>query len=151
VFIHQRPVRFEDVDAAGLVFFPRVLGYCHDALAELLASVEGGYAALVLERGIGLPTVHVDVDFTAPLRFGDTARIELRVARIGRSSATFELDLSRLRDGARAARVRVICACTELTTLRSIEWPSDVRPILEAHLITSTEEPPPDPGRGARP
>jgi 4-hydroxybenzoyl-CoA thioesterase len=137
MFLHQRPVRLEEVDAAGIVFFPRILGYCHDTLAELLSGLRGGYAALLMERGIGLPTVHVDVDFTAPLRFGDTAKIELTVARIGRSSATFDMSLSRARDDVAAARVRLICACTTLSTLRAIEWPADVRQILEACLVTS--------------
>jgi 4-hydroxybenzoyl-CoA thioesterase len=137
VFSYARPVRFEEVDTAGIVFFPRILAYCHDTVAELLAGVEGGYPALVMERRIGLPTVHADVDFTAPLRFGDTAEIELYLARIGHSSATFEMNLARARDSIAVARVRLICACTDLSTLRSTEWPSDVRQVLLAHLVTS--------------
>jgi 4-hydroxybenzoyl-CoA thioesterase len=137
VFLHRRPVRLEEVDAAGIVFFPRILGYCHDALAELLSALPCGYAALLMERGIGLPTVHVDVDFTAPLRFGDTAMIELNVARIGRTSATLDMRLSRARDDVAVAGVRLICACTQLAPLQSTEWPADVRRILEAHLVTS--------------
>jgi 4-hydroxybenzoyl-CoA thioesterase len=137
LFVYQRPVRLEEVDAARIVFFPRILGYCHDAVAELLGSIVGGYPALVMDRSIGLPTVHIDVDFTAPLRFGDTARIELRVARIGRSSATFDMNFWRARDDVAVARVRLICACTDLLKLRSTEWPPDVRQILAAHLVTS--------------
>jgi 4-hydroxybenzoyl-CoA thioesterase len=137
VFAYARPVRLEEVDAAGIVFFPRILAYCHDTVAELLASVVGGYPALVMERRIGLPTVHVEVDFTAPLRFGDTAEIELYLARIGHSSATFEMNLARARDSVAVARVRLICACTDLSTLRSTEWPSDVRQVLLAHLVMS--------------
>jgi 4-hydroxybenzoyl-CoA thioesterase len=136
VFVYPRPVRFEDVDAARIVFFPKILAYCHDAVAELLARVEGGYATLVVDRGIGLPTVHIQVDFTAPLRFGDTARIELQVARIGRSSVTFEMNLSRARDEVSVARVVLVCACADLSSLRSTEWPADVRQIFAAHLVT---------------
>jgi 4-hydroxybenzoyl-CoA thioesterase len=137
VFIYARPVRFEEVDAAGIVFFPRILAYCHDTVAELFASLVGGYSALIMERRLGLPIVHVDVDFTAPLRFGDTAKIDLRLARIGHSSATFEMNLARARDSVAVARVRLICVCTDLSTLLSTEWPSDVRQILLAHLVTT--------------
>jgi 4-hydroxybenzoyl-CoA thioesterase len=136
VFVHERPVRFEDVDAAQIVFFPRVLAYCHEAMAELMARVDGGYAKLVVERRIGLPTVHVDVDFTAPLRFGDVARMEVTVSRIGRSSCTFEMSVSRVRDGAAVARVKLICASTDLSTLRSVALPADVRRVLEAERVT---------------
>ena len=126
------------MDAAGIVFFPRILAYCHDALAALLEAAHGGYSGLLMQRNVGLPTVHVDVDFMAPLRFGDTARIELLVARIGRRSVTFEISLSRVRDETRVARVRLICACSALVPrLHATEWPPDVRQILEAHLVMS--------------
>jgi 4-hydroxybenzoyl-CoA thioesterase len=137
LFVYERAVHFEDVDAARIVFFPTVLAYCHEAMAALMAEIDGGYAALVVDRGIGLPTVHVHVDFTAPLRFGDQAKIELQVARIGARSCTFELALSRTRDKVAAAKVTLICACTDLTKLRSIPWPDDVRQILERHRVAA--------------
>jgi 4-hydroxybenzoyl-CoA thioesterase len=136
VFTYERPVRFEDVDAAHIVFFPRVLAYCHDAMAALMGALEGGYARLVVERRIGLPTVHVDVDFTAPLRFGDVAKIALGVSRIGNSSATFAIQVSRLLDSVAVAKVTLVCAASDLSTLRSVSLPEDVRRVLEAHLVT---------------
>jgi 4-hydroxybenzoyl-CoA thioesterase len=137
MFAYERPVHFQDVDAARIVFFPTVLTYCHDAMAALFADLDGGYSGLVVGRGIGLPTVHVDVDFTAPLRFGDAAAIQLEVARIGKSSTTFHLSLARAGDAVLVANVRLICACTDLAALRAVAWPEDVRRILERHLIPS--------------
>jgi 4-hydroxybenzoyl-CoA thioesterase len=134
LFVYERPVRFEEVDAAKIVFFPRVLAYCHDAMAGLMDGVPGGYANLVTGRGIGLPTVHVAADFSAPLRFGDVAHIELSVARIGKSSTTFGFLLARKVDRVAVAKVSLVCACTDLTRLRAIPWPDDVRGILEGHL-----------------
>ena len=135
MFVHEIPVLFEDVDAAQLVFFPRVLAYCHATMAALMGELDGGYARLVVERRIGLPTVHVDVDFTAPLRFGDVARMELAVSRIGRSSCAFDIAVSRKRDAAAVARVKQVCAATDLSTLRAIPLPDDVRRVLEARLV----------------
>jgi YbgC/YbaW family acyl-CoA thioester hydrolase len=134
LFVFERPVRFEEVDAARIVFFPRILLYCHDAMASLLERVAGGYAALVVSRAIGLPTVRVEADFSAPLRFGDVARLELQVSRIGKSSTTFDIQVLRSSDHVRAATVTLVCACTDLTRLRAIPWPEDVRRILEDHL-----------------
>lgn len=136
MFAYERPVRFEDVDAAHIVFFPRVLAYCHEAMAELMGELPGGYARLVVERRIGLPTVHVDVDFTAPLRFGDVAKITLEVSRLGRSSCTFAIRVSRVLDSAAVAKVQLVCAASDLSTLRSVALPEDVRRVLEAHLVT---------------
>jgi len=60
VRVYLRPVRFEEVDAAQIVFFPRFLSYCHEAMEELFDGVEGGYVALIRDRRIGVPAVHVE-------------------------------------------------------------------------------------------
>lgn len=135
MFVYERPVRFEEVDAAQIVFFPRILAYGHEALSKLLDELEGGYVELVVKRRIGLPTVHLEVDFTAPLRFGDVARFELGVTKIGRSSCTFRANVTRTHDGAKVATILYVCAVTDLSGLKAIELPEDVRRVLEAHGI----------------
>jgi 4-hydroxybenzoyl-CoA thioesterase len=135
VFSYERPVRLEDVDAAQIVFFPRILGYAHEAVATLMEELDGGYAGLLMKRRIGLPTVHLEVDFTAPLRFGDVARVELTVTRIGERSCAFRAKLTRVHDGAKVATILYVCAITDLETLRAIAIPEDVRRILGAHAV----------------
>src|SRR6516165_4446410 len=100
-FLFDRPVRFEDVDAANIVFFSRFLNYCHEAMEALLAPLDGGYARLIVERRLGLPAVHVEADFTTPLRFGDVARIAVTVPRVGNKSCTFRYDFTRAKDAAK--------------------------------------------------
>jgi 4-hydroxybenzoyl-CoA thioesterase len=134
VFLHERAIRFEEVDAAHIVFFPRFLAYCHEAMEAMLAPLPGGYARLVLDRKIGLPAVHVEMDFTEPLRFGDVACIAVTVERLGKSSCTFRYDLSRKADGAKIASVQHVCAVSDLVTLRAVPIPEDVREVLSAHL-----------------
>jgi 4-hydroxybenzoyl-CoA thioesterase len=134
VFLHERAIRFEEVDAAHIVFFPRFLAYCHEAMEAMLAPLPGGYARLVLDRKIGLPAVHVEMDFTEPLRFGDVACIAVTVERLGKSSCTFRYDLSRKADSAKIASVQHVCAVSDLVTLRAVPIPEDVREVLSAHL-----------------
>ena len=133
MFVHDRPVRFEDVDAAGIVFFARFFGYCHEAMEALLAAVPGGYAGLVLDRKLGFPAVHVEADFSAPLRFGDVARIELTVERLGKTSCSFRNRFARRADGAKVASILHVCAVSDLTALRAVPIPDDVRAVLAAH------------------
>jgi 4-hydroxybenzoyl-CoA thioesterase len=114
VFRYERPVRFEDVDAAQIVFFPRFFNYCHEAMEALFSPLDGGYVKLVTERKIGLPAVHVDADFHAPLRYGDLAQIDVTVTRIGTTSCTFQYDVHRARDGAHVARVTHTCVVSAL-------------------------------------
>jgi 4-hydroxybenzoyl-CoA thioesterase len=133
VFVHDRPVRFEDVDAAGIVFFARFFGYCHEAMEALLGAVPGGYVGLVVGRKVGFPAVHVEADFESPLRFGDVARISVTVERIGKSSCSFRNRFTRAADGVSVASILHVCAASDLAKLHSIPIPDDVRAALEAH------------------
>src|SRR4051794_17674244 len=98
MFEHRRRVQWNDVDAAGLVFFPTFLTYCHDAIEALFGALPGGYPELTMRRRIGVPTVHVQADFRAPLRYGDEVIVRLHVGRIGRSSIEFQHRLVRAAD-----------------------------------------------------
>lgn len=128
-------MRFEEVDAAQIVFFPRILSYGHEALAKLMDGLPGGYAELIVQRRIGLPMVHLEVDFTAPLRFGDVVRVELEVTRVGRSSCALRTNLTRTHDGAKVATITFVCVVTNLSPLGAIEVPDDIRRVLDAHVV----------------
>lgn len=132
-FVYERPVRFEDVDAARIVFFARFLNYAHEAMEALLGGLEGGYVRLVNVRRIGMPAVHVSCDFRSPLRFGDVARIETRATRIGNKSVTYRYDFSRKADGVDVATVEHVCAVTDLDAMRAVAIPDDIRALLEKH------------------
>jgi 4-hydroxybenzoyl-CoA thioesterase len=133
--IYERKVSFEEVDAAQIVFFPRFLSYCHEAMEGLFDDVEGGYVRLVRDRKVGVPAVHVECDFKAPLRYGDVARIETVVEKLGRTSVSFRYAISRASDRAAVASVLHICAVSDLVALKAIPIPDDVRAALERHLV----------------
>jgi 4-hydroxybenzoyl-CoA thioesterase len=133
MFVYERPVRFEEVDAARIVFFARFLSYAHEAMEAMFAPLDGGYVRLVTERHIGLPAVHVSCDFRSPLRFGDVARIETHVVRIGNKSVTLRYDFFRKSDGVSVATVEHVCATTDLDVMRAVPVPDDVRIVLEKH------------------
>jgi len=129
----RRPVRFEEVDAAGIVFFAHLVAWAHEAMERFFDSVDGGYVALITERRVGLPAVKLESTFSAPLRYGDVASIETSVERVGGRSAVFRYRFVRERDGVEAALVRHTVVTTDLDALRSCEMPADVRALLEAH------------------
>jgi 4-hydroxybenzoyl-CoA thioesterase len=133
VFVFRRPVRFAEVDAAGIVFFPRYHEYCHDALEAFFGELPGGYAALFRERDLGVPTVHLETDFKSPLRYGDVARFEMAIERVGRTSLTFHHTIRREADGVIAATVRQVVVMTRISTLTPIPVPDDVRALLDRY------------------
>lgn len=137
MIVYDRPVRFEDVDAAGIVFFARFFGYCHEAMEALFSSLPGGYVDLVVKRKVGFPAVHVEADFKSPLRYGDVARISIDVTKIGNKSTTLRYSLARASDGKPVAVVSHVCAVCNLDTLKALPIPDDIRGVLEQNLVAS--------------
>jgi 4-hydroxybenzoyl-CoA thioesterase len=148
VIVFDRPIKFEEVDAANIVFFARFVTYAHEAMESFFDALEGGYAGLILERHVGFPAVHVEITFTAPARYGDVLRIETRVARLGNRSAVLWYRMHHAGSGPSRGGLRPqtpgsgLLACelwhtvvtTDLRTLTSCDMPADVRALLEQHL-----------------
>jgi len=78
-FRRPRQVRFHEIDAAGIVFFARVVDYVHDNYCEYLESVGHGLPAVLKAAEWAAPIGHVEVDYFEPLHFGD--RLELVIAK----------------------------------------------------------------------
>jgi 4-hydroxybenzoyl-CoA thioesterase len=133
-FVHIHRVRFDEVDAAGIVYFARFFTWGHDAMEAMLGGVEGGYVNLVVHRRIGFPAVHVEADYAAPLRFGEEVHIAATVERIGKSSIAIRFDLTRASDGDHVATLRHVVALTDLDAMRARSIPDDVRAALEPWL-----------------
>jgi 4-hydroxybenzoyl-CoA thioesterase len=143
--IFDRPIKFDEVDAANIVFFAHFMHYAHDAMENFFSPLQGGYAGLIVTRRVGLPAVRVEVDFVSPLRYGETLRIETSVSRIGRRSATMRYRMFRAHDEVFSADLRLTVVTTDLETLTSCSMPDDVRALLSAHL--EFEPPPSSAGR----
>jgi len=129
-----RPVRFEEVDPAQIVFFARFFSFAHEAMENFFGELDGGYPRLIGERRVGMPAVHVESTFHAPLRYGDTVRIETSVARLGRRSATLRYRMFRQQDGVLSAEVRHTVVCSNMNLIASCDMPDDVRTLFETHI-----------------
>jgi len=133
-WIARLPVRFQDVDGAGIVFYPRFFSYFHAAFEDFFGAETGTpYHVWIGERRTGWPTVHIDAEFQRPLEYGMLVEIALSFEKLGRSSFTCRYE-ARGHDG------RVACACAitvvtvNLDRMESIPIPDDLRPALERHL-----------------
>ncbi len=83
-----RSVRLQDVDAAGVVFFARILEFFHDALMEHLAQEGFSMPAMLAEGHLLAPIKHAEADYLAPLHFGDRVEIELVAAAVAPTEVT---------------------------------------------------------------
>lgn len=131
-FTYSTPVRFADVDHAGIVYYPRYFHFFHLTFEELFRSRLGAraYVTLLDEDRIGFPAVHAEADYRGPLKFGDTAEIELSVERFGTSSITFRYRVYRAADdvAARAlcAEGKTVCAVVDLSRFQAVPIPTAI-------------------------
>lgn len=130
-FVRVHRVRFDEVDAAGIVYFVRFFTWCHDTMEAMLEGVDGGYVGLVNGRRLGFPAVHVEADYAAPLRFGEEVHVAATVEHLGASSIRIRFDLTRSSDGDHVATLRHVVALTDLTVMRARPIPDDVREALQ--------------------
>jgi 4-hydroxybenzoyl-CoA thioesterase len=133
-FNHRLRVAFDDVDHAGIVYYPRFLHYFHLAFEELLFSTfasRGGYRALIDERRIGFPAVRAEADYKRPLRFGDRVLIEVRAEHVGNKSLALHYTVIAEATGEVCAEGKVTCVVVDLDEFRAIAMPDDVREAFE--------------------
>lgn len=124
-------VRFGHVDPAGIAYYPRIFDYVHEVYEELWEHHVGvRYYKLLLEERIGFPLVHSDVDFQAPMRFGDRPEVSVTCTHLGRSSIGLRY-VFRL-DGKVCVDARMTTVCTDLEAMRSMELPAAFRAKFEA-------------------
>jgi 4-hydroxybenzoyl-CoA thioesterase len=121
------PVRFADCDAAGIVFYPRYLEMFNGLVENWFRDeLQFSFTEIVTNRGWGLPTVHLEVDFVAPSRFDETLSATLTVRRVGTTSMGLEI-LFRGQDNVDRVRGKVVLVLIDRAKLRAIPWPSELR------------------------
>ena len=133
-FTTTRTVRFCDCDPAGIVFYPQYMVMLN-TLAEVWfdEALRIPYAQLIGERRTGLPTVRLEVDFTAISRHGERLTQTVEIEKLGRSSMTLAVEFRAAGVGAKdelRMRARQVLVCTSLNTHKAIPLPDDVRAAL---------------------
>jgi 4-hydroxybenzoyl-CoA thioesterase len=132
-FESTRTVRFSDCDPAGIVFFPRYMVMVNKLVERWFDDGLGiPYASIISGRRIGLPTVRLEVDFTAVTRHGEQLSQRLALEKLGRSSLVlrheyFGADELRM-------RARQVLVCTSLETHRPVPLPDDMRTAMTPYL-----------------
>lgn len=138
MFRYSQPVRFADVDHAGIVYYPRFFHLFHIAFEELWRTRIGpqAYSEIIDRDRVGFPAVHAECDFKAPLKFGDTADIEVSIPRLGTTSITFRYRIFRSGDRVLCAEGKVVCAVVDLAKFVAVPIPEHVSQML-ADLVES--------------
>jgi 4-hydroxybenzoyl-CoA thioesterase len=127
--------RFDDVDGAGIVYYPRFLHLCHAAFEDFFDDVAPfSYPALIRDRRLGFPTVHIEADYKAPLAYGDTAVVTVGVTRVGTSSIGTRYEIRRRRDSVLSFTADITAVLIDLDTGRPVPLTDELKAVFSRYL-----------------
>ena len=134
--VYERPVRFEEVDAAQIVFFPRFLTYCHEAMEALFDDSRGATCGSSASARWASRRCTWSATSSIPCATATWRGSRRRSRGSARSSVSFRYAISRASDETAVASILHVCAVSDLVALKAIPIPDDVRAALERHLVT---------------
>jgi acyl-CoA thioester hydrolase len=123
---HVEQVRFRDLDPMGHVNNAVFLTYIEQARAALLAEVG---AATGLED-MNMIVARVEIDFRAPVRFGQEVEISVHASRFGTKS--FDLDYELRVDGEVVAEAKSVQVAYDYARREPVPLPAAWREKLTA-------------------
>lgn len=88
-------VRWEDIDAAGIINYQAYLRFFGLAEVELFRSCGLSYKTLIEDVGIWLPRVHVECDFFFPVTLDELLVVDAYFGHLGTSSLHVNFEVRR--------------------------------------------------------
>jgi acyl-CoA thioester hydrolase len=129
-FSARTRVGFSDTDAQGVVYYGRYNPYFDLARVEYLRSL----ALLQREEEGELVMRANDVEYFAPARFDDELEIHVRVARIGRTSITYEFAAFKVPEGTLLVTAHQTLVYIDRESRRPIPIPGVYRATLDVDV-----------------
>jgi YbgC/YbaW family acyl-CoA thioester hydrolase len=128
-------VRWEDIDAAGIINYQAYLRFFGLAEVELFRSCGLSYKTLLEEMGLWLPRVHVECDFFIPVTLDELLVVDAYFGRIGTSSIQLQFEVRRasLPDLV-VAKGQYVLACVRRGEFKAVPVPEEMRQKLAQYL-----------------
>jgi acyl-CoA thioester hydrolase len=121
-------VGFSDTDAQGIVYYGRYLPYFDAARVEYHRHLGMQYSEFEGE----LVMRATNIEYHAPAQFDDLVEVFVRVARIGRTSVTYELAAYRVDDDVLMVTANQTLVLVDLEERKAIPVPEVVRERIRA-------------------
>jgi acyl-CoA thioester hydrolase len=123
-------VWFSDTDAQGIVYYGRYLPYFDHARVEY-------HRHLALGPGLGETAAEfvmraAQLEYHAPARFDDLLEVFVRIARIGRTSVTYEHAAYRVDDDLLMVTATQTLVLVDLDERRAVDVPAPYREAIRA-------------------
>jgi len=134
-FTKAYKIRFEDVDPAGIVFYPRYILMLHRFFEDWFQSGIGySLGTMNISRKVGFPLVNLQVSFQKPSRLEEILQWSLLISKISKKSLT--LTITAMCDKEIRLKVMYTIVAVDLAqnTIISIPIPEDVRAAMKHFL-----------------
>ena len=134
-----RKIRFDDVDGAGIVYYPQYFHICHEAFEDFFDEVaQRSYPDMIVEDRLGFPTVALQSEFHSPLRYGDLAVVQMSVLKIGNTSLKSHYEIFRKADGMKCFDAEITTVLINLDRHQPQILAANMRTIFENYLVVLT-------------
>jgi acyl-CoA thioester hydrolase len=130
-FSAETRVGFSDTDAQGIVYYGRYLPYFDLARVEYHRNL-GVLGMDIGEEGEEFVMRASTIEYLAPAVFDDLIEVYVRVARIGRTSVTFELAAYRARDDELMVTATQTLVLVDLGERKAVAIPDGYREAVRA-------------------
>jgi len=130
-------VRFQDVDAGGVLFFGRIFDYLHFAYEEMVASSGVDRARYFAGAEYLVPIAHAEADYRSPILHGERIDVAIVVGRVGRASFQLNYRVTGP-DGSLRVEATTIHAFVNRETMRPIPIPHALRAFFNGHAVQET-------------
>jgi len=125
-------VRFGDIDAAGIAYYPNLVNFLHEAFEDFFRGHVGRPYPDVHGEGLGFPTVKVEMEFLSPVHYGEEVEVSVWVERVGRSSV--HMAYAAKVQGRPVFRARNVAVAVDMATFKATPLPDWLRQRFEAAL-----------------
>jgi acyl-CoA thioester hydrolase len=124
-------VGFSDTDAQGIVYYGRYFPYIDLARVEYLRML-GLLGMEIGERGVEFVTRAGTIEYHAPAVFDDELEVFVRIARVGRTSLTYEFAVYRAQDDLLMVTGTQTLVLVDLDERKPCEIPQELRETIRA-------------------
>lgn len=142
-FHYRRRVEFRDTDAAGIMHFSTFFLRMEEAEHALLRALGSSVWTVDDEGKLSWPRVSARCDYRGPVRFEEWLDIEVRIARLGDRSVTYDFRFLRGEQlVAEGQMTSVCCRFPPDAPPQPVLIPAALRSQLETYLRPSSAGPP---------
>jgi acyl-CoA thioesterase FadM len=139
-YTREFPIRFNDIDAADIVYFPRLLHFCHCALEDFVTDRSKRSYRRYVTDGIVFPVVHVEGRFFERVHYRDRLQVAVSCEEIRTHAFRMRYDLAVVPgEGGGvpqpSARIVIAQAAAAREGFALQEVPADLRAALESVLL----------------